>query len=44
MVTCETQVDDNYDLDEVIERMINKRDRKIPGSVYKPHADTVTLI
>jgi len=35
---------DNYDVDEVVEKMLARKDRKIPGSVYKPHSETVQLI
>lgn len=37
-------MEDHYDLDEVIDRMTGKRDRKIPGSVYKMHAPVLTLM
>ncbi len=35
---------DNYDVEEVVEKMLARKDRKIPGSVYKPHSETVQLI
>ncbi len=35
---------DNYDIDEVVDKMLAKRDRRIPGSVYQPHTDHVILI
>lgn len=37
-------VEDNYDIDDVVDKMLAKRDRKIPGTVYKPHAPSVFLI
>ena len=40
----EQEVEDHYDLDEVIDRMLGKRDRKIPGSVYKMHSPSLTLM
>jgi len=39
-----TSNDDNYDVEDVVEKMLARRDRRIPGSVYKPHADTMVLI
>lgn len=42
--SAENQVEDDYDLDYVVERMLARRERRIPGSVYKPHADNVILI
>ena len=36
--------DDGYDVEDVVEKMLRFRDRRIPGSVYKPHNDTVILI
>ena len=36
--------DDNYDIDDIVVKMLRLRDRKIPGSVYKPHNETVLLI
>lgn len=39
-----TSHDDNYDVEDVVEKMLVRRDRRIPGSVYKPHADTIFLI
>jgi hypothetical protein len=33
-----------YDIDDIVEKMLRLRDRKIPGSVYKPHNETVLLI
>jgi hypothetical protein len=35
---------DNYDVEEVVEKMLARKDRKIPGSVYKSHSETVQLI
>jgi hypothetical protein len=32
---------DNYDIEEIVEKMLARKDRKIPGSVYKPHSDSV---
>lgn len=37
-------VEDHYDIDEVVEKMLQKKDRRIPGPVYKPHSEEVTLI
>ncbi len=39
-----TSHDDNYDVEDVVEMTLARRDRRIPGSVYKPHADTMVLI
>ena len=36
--------EDNYNIEEVVEKMLTKRDRKIPGTVYKPHNQTVLLL
>jgi|LauGreDrversion4_2_1035121.scaffolds.fasta_scaffold97836_1 hypothetical protein len=36
--------DSNYDIDDVVDKMLARRDRKIPGSVYKPHHEQVILI
>ena len=38
--TAQTQ-EDNYDIDDIVEKMLRLRDRKIPNSVYKPHNETV---
>ena len=40
VVDCE----DSYDVEDVIEKMLARKDRRIPESVYKPHNDLVTLI
>jgi hypothetical protein len=37
-------VDDSYDIDEVVEKMLSRKERKIPNSVYKPHSESVMLI
>lgn len=39
-----TVTDKNYDVEEVVEKMLARRDRRIPGSVYKPHNEQVILI
>jgi hypothetical protein len=36
--------EDNYNIEEVVEKMLARRDRKIPGTVYKPHSQTVLLL
>ena len=36
--------EDNYDVEDVVEKMLARKDRKIPGSVYKPHSINVLLI
>ena len=36
--------EDNYNIEYVVEKMLARRDRKIPGTVYKPHSETVYLI
>jgi hypothetical protein len=35
---------DNYSPHDVVEKMLMKRDRRIPGSVFKPHADEIILM
>lgn len=35
---------EKYDPDEVAELMYAKKERKIPGSVYKPHNPYSTLV
>ena len=32
---------ENYDVEDIVEKMLARKDRKIPGSVFKPHAETV---
>ena len=34
----------NYDVEDVVDKMLARRDRRIPGSVYKPHCEQVILI
>ena len=34
----------NYDVEDVVDKMLARRDRRIPGSVYKPHSEQVILI
>lgn len=36
--------EEHYDIDDIVDKMLSKRDRLIPGSVYKPHSDKVFLI
>ena len=36
--------EDTYDIDHVVDKMCGRKDRKIPGTVYKPHSETVLLI
>lgn len=31
------EIEDNYCIEDVVDKMITKKDRLIPGSVYKPH-------
>lgn len=40
----EDKADDSYDPHNVVAKMLLKKDRKIPGSVYKPHNDEVVLL
>lgn len=35
---------DNYSPHDVVEKMLLKRDRKIPGSVFKPHSEEIILL
>lgn len=42
--TSPTEKEDNYDIDDVVEKMLARRDRLIPGTVYKPHSEKVYLI
>ena len=35
---------ENYDPHDVVEKMLLKRDRKIPGSVFKPHTEEIILL
>jgi hypothetical protein len=35
---------DNYDIDDVVDKMCGRKDRKIPGTVYKPHSDKILII
>lgn len=35
--------EDNYSVEDVIDKMLARKDRKIPGSVYKPHAPMIML-
>ena len=32
---------DSYYIDDIVDKMLARKDRKIPGSVYKPHSETV---
>lgn len=43
-VASEADIEDNYDIDDVVDKMLTRRERKIPGSVYKPHNPQVILI
>lgn len=36
--------DDQYDPHNVVAKMLMKKDRKIPGSVYKPHSEEIILL
>lgn len=36
--------EDTYDIDDVVDKMLSRKDRKIPGSVYKQHAPNILLI
>ena len=40
----EEKGDGNYSPHNVVAKMLMKKDRKIPGSVYKPHAEEVVLL
>ena len=35
---------DQYSPRNVVAKMLMKKDRKIPGSVYKPHSEEITLL
>lgn len=35
---------DTYSPHDVVEKMLLRRDRKIPGSVFKPHSDEIILL
>lgn len=35
---------DNYDVQSVVDKMLYRKDRKIPGSVYKPHSAEIILL
>lgn len=35
---------DNYSPHDVVEKMLMRRDRKIPGSVFKPHSEEIILL
>lgn len=35
---------DNYSPRQVAAKMLMKKDRKIPGSVFKPHSEEVILL
>ena len=41
---AETEKADNYSPHDVVEKMLMKRDRKIPGSVFKPHSEEIVLL
>lgn len=44
-LTASTDVgDDSYSPHDVVEKMLLRRDRKIPGSVFKPHAEEIVLL
>ena len=34
----------NYSPHAVVEKMLNRKERKIPGSVFKPHSDEIYLL
>lgn len=36
--------DENYDINAIVSKMLAKRDRKIPGSVFKPHSEEIVLL
>lgn len=38
------EANDKYSPTNVVEKMLLKRDRKIPGSVFKPHAEEIILL
>lgn len=41
---AKAKTEDKYDIDDIVEKMLARRDRKIPGSVYKPHNDQVLIM
>ena len=40
----EEGTNDQYSPRNVVAKMLMKKDRKIPGSVYKPHSEEITLL
>ena len=38
------ETNENYSPTYVVEKMLLKRDRKIPGSVFKPHSEEIILL
>lgn len=40
----DSQANENYSPHNVVAKMLMKKDRKIPGSVYKPHAEEIILL
>lgn len=41
---CVAPDDENYDINAIVQKMLSKRDRKIPGSVFKPHSEEIVLL
>lgn len=42
--TTAVEKEDNYDIDDIVDKMLARRDRLIPGTVYKPHSEKTFLI
>jgi hypothetical protein len=36
--------EDNYSPHKVVAKMLARKERKIPGSVFKPHSESINLL